>query len=73
MSMKPAEVLIKIVNRKNFILEVYEADRPYIYQKGGSIVSFRNPVAEVENCNIHRHFLFWLSQEFQVRFDLLVE
>ena len=73
MSLKPAEVLIKIVNRNNFIFEVFEADRPYIYQVGSSSVSFRSPVSEVENCNIHRHFLFWLSHEFQGHFDLLVE
>ena len=73
MSLKPAEVLIKIVNRNNFIFEVFEADRPYIYQVGSSNVSFRSPVSEVENCNIHRHFLFWLDHEFQGHFDLLVE
>ena len=73
MSLKPAEVLIKIVNRNNFIFEVFEADRPYIYQEGSSSVRFRSPVSEVENCNIHRHFLFWLDHEFQGHFDLLVE
>ena len=45
---------------------------PALLENGRSIVSFRNPVAEVENCDIHR-FLFWLSHEFQVHFDLLVE
>ena len=71
--MKPAEVLIKIVNRNNFIFEVFEADIPYIYQEGYAIVGFRSPVSEVEKCNIHRHFLFWLSHVSQGHFECTVE